>query len=158
MRKVDLAAVPAAHDEGDPPGYECGYVRIGPLLDARLLGGTVYELPPGTSNCPYHYEYGREEWLIVLDGTLSVRHPDGEDEVHAGEAACFPDGPGGAHRLTNRSDSVVRVLMLSTMGSPAVSVYPDSDNIGVFPGNEHDKLVVQRSSGVGYWEGEVEPH
>ena len=27
----------------------------------------VYDLKPGRSSCPYHYEY-EEEWLLVIDG------------------------------------------------------------------------------------------
>ena len=30
------------------------------------MGGSLYELPPGQSICPYHYEYPEEEWLVVV--------------------------------------------------------------------------------------------
>ncbi len=36
----------------------------------------------------------------------------------------------------NRSDASARMLMFSSARVPAVSVYPDSDKIGVWPGNE----------------------
>ena len=39
---------------------------------------------------------------------------------------CFPDGPAGAHRLINRSESIVRALLLSTTGVPANVCYPDA--------------------------------
>ena len=29
----------------------------------------VYDLDPGSSSSPYHYEY-EEEWLLVVDGRL----------------------------------------------------------------------------------------
>src|SRR5205807_1844629 len=45
-------------DADDPPGYRPHEARIGPLLGATMLGATIYELEPGNSNCPYHYEYG----------------------------------------------------------------------------------------------------
>ena len=45
----------------------------------RKLGASVYDLPPGQSICPYHYEYGEEEALIVLEGTPTLRHPGGRD-------------------------------------------------------------------------------
>jgi hypothetical protein len=30
----------------------------------------------------------------------------------------------------------------------------DSDKIGAFPGNDGDEIIVRRSSGVEYWDGE----
>lgn len=42
-----------------------------------------YDLAPGQSSCPYHYEY-EEEWLLVLDGTVVVRAPDGEHSLERG--------------------------------------------------------------------------
>ena len=157
MRRVNVFTAELQHDEGDPPGYEAGYLTIGPLIGAERIGATIYSLAPGQSNCPYHYEYPDEEWLLVLEGTLTVRTPDGEEEVAAGEAACFPEGPDGAHKLTNRSDQTVRLIMFSTKNNPGVAVYPDSDKIGVWPvrGGGPDKIMVRRSSDVDYWEGEL---
>ena len=83
MRSVDLNALEAEYDDADPDGYRAGMARFGERLGAVMIGGTVYELPPGQSNCPYHYEYGNEEWLIVLQGRLTVRHPGGEEQLRA---------------------------------------------------------------------------
>ena len=57
------------------------------------MAGGYYEVPPGQANCPYHYE-SDEEWLLVLEGRLTVRHPDGEDASGPGDLVCFPAGPG----------------------------------------------------------------
>ena len=156
MRRLNLHQLTAEYDDADPDGYHAGMARFGRELGARMIGGTVYELPPGQSNCPYHYEYANEEWLIVLQGRLTVRHPGGEDELEPGDVACFSEGPEGAHKLTNRSDETVRVLMLSTMVEPSVAVYPDSDKIGVWPGpDRRDHILVRRESGVDYWDREL---
>jgi hypothetical protein len=37
---------------------------------------------------------------------------------------------------------------------PAVSVYPDSDKIGVWPGNEADDLIFRRDTAVPWSAGE----
>jgi uncharacterized cupin superfamily protein len=118
------------------------------------MAGTLYELPPGNSNCPYHYE-SDEEWLLVLEGTLTVRHPEGTDELGAGDLVCFPAGQDGAHKLTNRGEDVVKMLIVSTANLPAVAVYPDSDKIGVFTEGRRDNVMVRRESDVDYWEGET---
>ena len=41
------------------------------------------------------------------------------------------------------------------MITPAATVYPDSDKIGVWTGNKADDVIVPRSSKVDYYEGEV---
>jgi uncharacterized cupin superfamily protein len=155
VQRFNLNTGEPEYDESDPEGFQAGMARFGPSIGATMLGGSLYELPPGQSNCPYHYEYGNEEWLVVLEGKLTVRHPGGEEELEPGDVVCFPVGPDGAHRLTNRTAAPVRVLMLSTMIEPSVAVYPDSDKIGVWPGDKEDNIMVRRESSVDYWDGET---
>jgi len=91
----------------------------------------------------------------VLEGRLTVRHPDGEDELEAGDLVCFPGGPDGAHKLTNSGDGTVRMLIVSTNNLPAVAVYPDSDKIGIWTEGSRDNIMVRRESGVDYYDREV---
>jgi uncharacterized cupin superfamily protein len=128
--------------------------RVGKTLGATQLGTTVYELPPGQAICPYHYEYAEEEWLLVLQGRPTLRHPDGSDVLEPWDLVCFPTGPDGAHSVRNETDETARVLLYSTVKVPAATVYPDSDKIGIWTGNKADDLMVLRSSGVGYFVGE----
>jgi uncharacterized cupin superfamily protein len=134
-----------------PPGFQRRARQVGPLLGAEHLGATVYELDPGESICPYHYEVGDEEWLLVLEGRPTVRHPEGEDLAQPGDLVCFPAGHTGAHKLTNATDETVRLMIVSTVGEPAIAVYPDSGKIGVWPPG----LLFRRADAVGYWEGEA---
>jgi uncharacterized cupin superfamily protein len=125
---------------------------------ARALGSAdtamyVYDLAPGASSTPYHYEY-EEEWLLVVEGTVALRAPDGEQTLQRGELVRFPPGPEGAHKVMNRSDARARTLMFSSSRVPAVSVYPDSDKIGVWSGNEQDELIFKRGSAVPWSQGE----
>lgn len=154
-KRINIQTVDVAYDESDPEGFRSGGARLGPLLGAAMTGASVYELPPGQSICPYHYEYGEEEWLLVLDGRPTLRHPEGTDQLDPWDAVCFPAGPEGAHAVANGTDQTVRVLMFSTRNQPAASVYPDSGKIGIWTGNSDDDVMVEKSSGVGYWHGEV---
>ena len=112
----------------------------------------VYDLAPGESSSPYHYEY-EEEWLLVVDGTVVVRAPDGEHTLQRGAIVCFPAGADGAHKVMNRSDAPARTLTFSRVRVPAVSVYPDSDKIGVFPDQATD-LFFRRGTAVPWSDGE----
>lgn len=130
-----------------------GRLDVAQMLESRDLTMFVYDLDPGTSSSPYHYEY-EEEWLLVVDGTLILRAPDGEHTLQRGDLVRFPAGPDGAHKVMNRSDTPARTLMFSSSRTPAVSVYPDSDKIGVWSGNEPDELIFKRATAVPWSEGE----
>jgi uncharacterized cupin superfamily protein len=122
----------------DLPG---GAPNLGPLLGADRLEGTIVDLDPGEGSEPYHYVYGREEWLLVLAGAPILRHPRGEDRLEAGDLVCLPEGPDGAHRLFNRGESVVRALRLSTTGLPANVCYPDTGHWVIRNGLGDDVVV-----------------
>ena len=113
----------------------------------------IYDYAPGQAG-RYHYEFD-EEWLLILDGTLVLRTPDGEHTLERGDLVRFPPGPEGAHRVMNRSESPARTMMWSSRGTePAVVVYPDSDTIGVMFEDEARNKVFKRSDAVPWAEGD----
>jgi uncharacterized cupin superfamily protein len=154
MRRINIASPDFTWDDSDPEGFRSGLLRPGPGLGAKQIGTSVYEIPPGQALCPYHYEYAEEEWLLVLIGRPTLRDPDGEAELEPWDMLVFETGPAGAHGIYNRTDDPVRVMMWSTVIHPAATVYPDSDKIAVWTGNREDDLIVRRSSGVEYFDGE----
>jgi uncharacterized cupin superfamily protein len=151
---LNLHELLLAEDPARPAGYCRRMASFGPGIGAERLGGSVYELDPGESVCPYHYEGVEEEWLIVLAGAPTLRDPDGEQRLSEGDVVCFPVGPAGGHKVTNRSDAVVRVLMFSTMpvNQLSICVYPDSEKVGVWPWPGR-RLRIAES--VDYWDGEL---
>jgi len=153
--RVNIAEPAFGYDDADPDGFRAGMLRLGRLLGAQQLGASVYELPPGQAICPYHYEQPEEEWLLVLRGTPSLRTPDGVERLAPMDVVCFPAGPAGAHAVRNDTAENARVLMFSTVRFPAVTVYPDSDKVGVYTGEPGGDLILPRSSAVGYYEGET---
>jgi uncharacterized cupin superfamily protein len=155
MNRFNLYEAQPEYSPSDPEGYRAGMDRFGPKIGATQLGASIYELPPGQSICPYHYEYPEEEWLIVIDGRVILRTPEGEEELARGDTVCFPTGPEGAHKVTNRADETVRVMMLSTKAAVAVAVYPDSGKMLASTGNPEDRLMARRESAVDYYDGEA---
>lgn len=152
MSEVNLFSVPVQKDADDPDGYSTSYARVRPLVGGEKLGLSIYELPPGQSVCPYHYETGEEEWLIVLAGAPTLRTPAGEQVLRAWDAVFFPRGEVGAHKVTNNSGDTVRVAIWSNRVNPNTSVYPDSGKVGAWPPG---KLFRLRDA-VDYWDGELQ--
>jgi uncharacterized cupin superfamily protein len=150
---VDVASlfVPEWEHEQTREGYRWRGVRVGRKIGAERIGASIYELDAGERTFPYHFHHGNEEWLLVVDGEPTIRTPAGERRLRRGDVVCFPPGPDGAHVVTGPG----RVLIVSTMVSPSIAVYPDSDKLGTRPGGEHpDLLNFRRGDAVDYWDGE----
>jgi uncharacterized cupin superfamily protein len=140
---VDLEPWPGA-----PPGFRVRGRGLGPLLGGDLIGAGVYELDPGERGGPYHYELGREEAVLVLIGTPTLRHPEGREQLAPGDLVAFRDEPAGAHQLINESHGPVRYIMFSANCEPFSAIYPDSGKISTSAG------IFRITDAVDYWEGE----
>jgi uncharacterized cupin superfamily protein len=113
-------------------------VRVAERAGAQHLGASLYELQPG-DEMVFHYHVQREELLIVLAGRLSLRTADGWEALPEGEVAAFPRGESGAHGYRNEGDAPVRVLMISEINGPNISVYPDTGQVGVFDAGQRSQ-------------------
>jgi uncharacterized cupin superfamily protein len=147
---VNLFEADLKLDEDDPPGYHTSYLRTAPLLGGEVIAFNVFELPPGNSVCPYHYECGEEEWIVVLTGRPTLRTPAGEEELEPWDCVFCPAGEEGAHKVTNRGDEPSRIVIWSNRSTPGTSVYPDSEKVGAWPPGK----IFRLADAVDYFEGE----
>ena len=114
---------------------------------------SFYELPPRHANYPYHYHLDQEEVFYIISGHGVLKTPDGDRPVQAGDLIFCPSGEGGAHRLTNTSDTETMVYLdFDTVAAMDVTVYPDSRKIGVW-GARH-KGVYRLEDRVDYYDRE----
>ena len=93
MRRFNVFAPEFTYDDSRPEGYKAGSVRLSPVIGASRMVATVYELPPGESTWPYHYEYGAEEWALVLAGTPTLRHPEARTSSSRATSSASPTAP-----------------------------------------------------------------
>ena len=149
VRQTNLAAIACEPRPQLPNGFRRNSTRVGATLGAARTGLSVYELPPGQAIGPYHYEEPEEEWLLVVSGTPTLRHPGGEQQLEPWDTVFFPSGPTGAHLVRNNSEETARVAMFSSMGAAAgVVVYPDSDMIWMWTADDALDIVVERRNAV----------
>ncbi len=147
VRRVNLVDVECEPRPQLPDGFRRGSTRPrsrarrGPYRAERLRA------PSRSSGRPYHYEEPEEEWLLVVSGTPTLRHPGGETRLEPWDVVFFPSGPDGAHFVRNDGESPARVAMFSSMGAAAGAVvYPDSDMIWMWTADDAIDMVVKRSS------------
>ena len=153
LRRGNIHTGSYRYDDDDPPGYKAAVIDLGKDSGGGdPLSVRAFEIPAGESLCPYHYEYV-EEWLIVVAGEIRVRVPDGEEQLVEGDVMRFPPGVDGAHKVCNRSGSTARIVMFSSAREPSIAVYPDSDKVGAWSGDE-DFMFKRRDGKVPYYEGE----
>jgi uncharacterized cupin superfamily protein len=107
--------------ERDAPPFRWKRAKLGQQAGARELGASLFEVPPGGATFPLHAHFANEELLVVLSGRPTLTTHAGERELAPGEVVAFPAGEAGAHRLDNRSDEPVRVLLVSTMRAPEIN-------------------------------------
>jgi uncharacterized cupin superfamily protein len=150
--------------EQDEAPFTWRRARIGRQAGSEKLGASLFELPPGQRAWPYHTHWGNEEMLLVLAGSPTLRTPEGERELRAGDVAIHRRGPEGFHQMINRSDSPARFLVISTMLEPDVVQWEDSQKLLVFagaapqPGKDAPiEVSFRRDAAIPFWEGESPP-
>jgi uncharacterized cupin superfamily protein len=144
-------------EHGERFGHRCK--RLASATGGRKVGCSLYEVEPGRAAFPRHYHLANEEAIYVLEGsgTLRVGRVGEEVELSRGDYAALPIGAGGAHRLVNTSDGMLRYLCLSTAVEPDVLVYPDSGKVGVYAGEaagdvEEEEVIAEfLRAGVAYY-------
>lgn len=112
----------------------------------------VYEVPPGKSAYPYHCHLKDEETFHILSGTGTLRTPEGERPVSAGDFLHFPAGPVGAHKLTNTGSVPLVYIDFDVIHDLDVCLYPDSGKLAVW--GKGVNRVYPADANVDYYEGE----
>ncbi len=133
--------------------FESRSRRIGKLLGASKLGYSYDVVPPGKRACPFHSHRANEEMFFILAGTGLLRYGDETRAIRAGDVICCPTGgPETAHQIINDSDAELRYLSVSTMVTPEVCEYPDSQKVLAYAvALSH---MTARAAEVDYWQGE----
>ena len=113
-------------------------------------GLRLYELEPGRRRGRTTSISAREEWLFVIEGELTLRTPEGDQSLRAGDVVSFPEGPEGAHAVRNDSDATARFAMPSVDQPTNAADYPDTGTFVLHgPGFEHRAKL---GDPVEYWE------
>jgi uncharacterized cupin superfamily protein len=141
-------------DETRGAGWRMKEAFVGHHIGGALLGASMSEVEPGNKHWPYHTHYANEEWVIVLRGEPTLRTPEGEHVLKEGDVVAFPRGRDGAHQIVNRSDSPIRVLMLSSMTGPDIVEYIDTGKVSATSAEGEPITFARPGPTVEYWEGE----
>jgi uncharacterized cupin superfamily protein len=130
-------------------------MRLGPVVGAQTFAANLLELAPGDAAAAYRYEWCREEWVLVLSGAPTLRHPGGENVLQPGDLLGFPQGPTGARQFINHSHDMARVVVFSTpAGRPMSAFYPDDGMVEIRISEQQGFLFRLSDQIDDYWDGE----
>ena len=97
----------------------------------------------------------------MLEGTGNLRIGEEVVAVGPGDYATFPIGPEASHQLTASGEGPLRYLCFSTLRTPEVVGYPDSDKVGaiaVNPASDGSEVWCAKwfpaEADVDYYDGE----
>jgi uncharacterized cupin superfamily protein len=146
---------PQWDEEYDLPPLSGRYALVGKQAGGARLGASVYEIPPGAAVSPMHVHHANEEMILVLAGSPTLRAADGVHELKPGDVVSCLRGPDGAHRVENRSQQPIRVLIVSTMVEPDVVEHLDTDKV-VTSADDGLDLTFRKQDAVDQFLGEIE--
>jgi uncharacterized cupin superfamily protein len=135
---------------------------VGARIGARLLGYNITAVPAGKRAFPLHNHHANEEMFFILEGTGELRVGGERYSLRAGDfIASPPGGPDTAHQIINTGEGELRYLAVSTLITPEVVEYPDSDKVAMIsrqPQADGSLRVVRQigrpAGSLDYWDGE----
>ena len=71
-------------------------------------------LKPGAGTSMRHWHVNQDEFVIVVEGTVTLVDDEGEHQLKAGDCAGFKAGDANGHHIINKSDEVAILFEIGT--------------------------------------------
>ncbi|MGV3592311.1 MAG: cupin domain-containing protein [Gammaproteobacteria bacterium] len=101
--------------------------RLGEHFGLADFGVNLTELAPGTGSALPHYHTREDEFIYVLQGTLTLLLDGEAQTLHADDCYGFKAGNGIAHQLVNDSSAPAIYLEVGSRRDDDEVVYPYDD-------------------------------
>lgn len=89
------------------------------------FGAYIDTLQPGVWSSNRHWHEAEDEFVYVLEGTVTLRDDHGLTDLAPGDAIAWRHGDPNAHHLTNRSQAPCRYLIVGSRVANDICHYPD---------------------------------
>ena len=131
MKRISLDACLVSIGSGYPPPYDKSCAarqryRLGDAAGLTQFGVNRLVLPPRAWSSQRHWHSAEDEFILVLQGEVTLVSDSGAEILRAGDCAGFKAGAHDAHHLQNHSTENAVVLEVG-------SRHPDTD-VTEYPG------------------------
>ena len=120
---------------------------LGDALGLGNFGVNLTHLEPGAWSSQRHWHSHEDEFVLVLEGELTLVTDEGEQVLGPGMAAGFPAGAENGHHLINRGRAVASYLEVGDRRPEDVARYSDVDLVA--RSGPHGRIFTNRK-GEGY--------
>ena len=100
---------------------------LGDVFNLGSFGVNLTRLPPWSGSALQHAHSLQDEFVYVLEGTLTLRTEHGRQTMAPGMCAGFPARTRNAHHLRNVSDLDAVYLVIGDRTAGDSVFYPDDD-------------------------------
>jgi len=115
--------------------YPAQFSALGDAYDIALsdaggltqFGAFLEILHPGGQSSLRHWHEAEDEFLYVLDGTVTLLENDGPRQIGPGTCVCWPAGVPNAHCLRNDGTEPATLFIIGTRFAEDACHYPDID-------------------------------
>jgi uncharacterized cupin superfamily protein len=124
------SVAPITNSESSDNFDDLGAFQAFPISDEGGLsqfGAFTETLMPGARSSQRHWHEAEDEFLYVLDGTVTLIENDGEHRLTTGDCACWPAGVANGHCLRNDTDHSVTYFIAGSRMRDDTVHYPDID-------------------------------
>jgi uncharacterized cupin superfamily protein len=103
-------------------------LRLAKPLGLTQFGVNHVTLQPGAWSSLRHWHEKEDEFVYVLEGTLTLVDDNGPRELKPGDFVAFPAGEANGHHIQNRSDHPATFLAVGSRRPGEETIYyPDED-------------------------------
>jgi uncharacterized cupin superfamily protein len=129
MKEVKVVGRENSAELKGPAGNKFSVKEIVPGGKGWGCHANFVEVAPGETAYGYHWHEANEEVFCVLEGAGTVRTPEGELTVKAGEAITLPPGPEGAHVMMNKGKGRLVYVDFGVDHCPEIVHFPDAGQV-----------------------------
>ena len=101
--------------------------KLGEYFGLTNFGVNLTHLSPGAISALVHHHSKQDEFIFILEGTLTLVLGKEEFVLNPGDCYGFKAGTGIAHQLINRSQSIVKYLEIGDRTEGDEVEYPNDD-------------------------------
>jgi uncharacterized cupin superfamily protein len=135
MKKLDLGAIPVESGCNYPKPFDApclgsSWRRLGEAGGLTTLGVNLSRLAPGAWSSQRHWHTHEDEFVMVLEGELTLVTDAGAETLRAGDCAAFKAGDPDGHHLINNGARDALVLEVGGRDPADACDYPDLDMVG----------------------------
>ena len=97
-------------------------------------------LESGSGKSMRHWHVNQDEFVIVVEGTVTLIDDDGEHQLHAGDCAGFKAGDANGHHIINKSEKVAILFEIGTRTDLEIVHYSAHDLICIIDRTKTDGM------------------